>query len=95
MAEHPDTEAKRSNVLATSTSRFILTPNVHNEGRAPLLRASLSIVLLGNIASDVPSCFSQTVREEPLEEFNLVAVVHDLIYRFLIRWAEVRVLPTE
>src|SRR2546428_7398140 len=28
----------------TSIERHVFTPNVHNEGRAPLLRASLSIV---------------------------------------------------
>jgi hypothetical protein len=31
-----------------SAATLIMAANVHNEGRAPLLRASLSIVLLGS-----------------------------------------------
>jgi hypothetical protein len=31
-----------------SAGQHPMLPNVHNEGRAPLLRASLSIVLLGS-----------------------------------------------
>src|SRR6267378_755567 len=49
------TEARNEARTKNARVEFIVTPNVHNEGRAPLLRASLSIVGLDR-SFELPDC---------------------------------------